>query len=201
MTGANGHRDGDDFTFADIFGPRRGELPARDGHTGELPAITIYADDTPAPYQALTEDTLSTEWENAHPPPVSGKHHHDGTPPAGWDRQVLMVVGIIGDGIQRGRPDTEIIGRGAITLRHDPYAAPGTPLLGECGHVYMVGDGPPDWRTSGATSGMCYDCTLAAPKHAAKPPPPAKAPAAAKPAARRRRPSQARKTVTRPDTP
>jgi hypothetical protein len=54
MTGGSGD---DEFTFEDLFGPRRStELPARDGHTGELPAVPD------APYPALAPDTLDQQW-------------------------------------------------------------------------------------------------------------------------------------------
>jgi hypothetical protein len=54
MTGTSSD---DEFTFEDLFGPRRStELPARDGHTGELPAVYD------APYPDLAPDTLDQQW-------------------------------------------------------------------------------------------------------------------------------------------
>jgi hypothetical protein len=185
VNGVNG--SGDDFPSTHVFGAVRGE-PVHDGHTGELPAV----------YDALTPDTLNTEWDLAHPP--AGEHTIE--PPPVWDQQVLMALGIIGDLVQRGREPKEIVNRAAVALLHDP-GKPGTPLrCTNCSRVYLAGDGPCDWRMAGRADGMCWDCTLAAPKHAAKP-----APAAVKPKApappgttRRQRPSRARKAAINRDT-
>jgi hypothetical protein len=181
MTGINGA--GDDFTFTDLF---RDSRPAQDGDTlAGLPAIT---------YPALDPDTLADEWDTAH-----GEHTIE--PPPVWDQQVLMALGIIGDLVQRGREPAEIVPRAAVALLHDPGKA-GTPLrCTTCSRVYLAGDGVCDWRMAGRSDGPCWECTLAAPKHAAKPAP-VKPKAPAPPGARRTRPSRARKqAITRTDTP
>jgi hypothetical protein len=70
MTGTSGD---DEFTFEDLFGPRRNtELPARDGHTGELPVVY---DETQIPYPDLDPDTLEQVWEASH----GADGHVDGT--------------------------------------------------------------------------------------------------------------------------
>jgi hypothetical protein len=86
---SNGHHDGDDFTFADIFGPRRGELPARDGHTGELPAITGPIPRTPPPSDAEREAAAAAHGYLAEladataPSPIAEVHHDEDDDP--WD--------------------------------------------------------------------------------------------------------------------
>jgi hypothetical protein len=177
MNSSNGEQPEETLTDA-LLGP------ARDGDTGQLPAIT---------YGDLAPDTLEHEWEDTHPPPAGDVGHFTDQPV--WDQQVLMAVGILADLTERGRDPQEAVRRAAVALMHDP-GKPGTPLrCANCPRIYLTGDGPCDWRMAGRTDGMCWECMLAAPRHAPKPAPP-KAPAPPKTAATRaRRPSARRKAA------
>jgi hypothetical protein len=223
---------GDDFPSTHVFGAIRGDLPARDGHTGELP---IVHDATQAPYQDLAPETLDTAWEAAHPPPTGDSEHDDGksldvrAPEDSWEDfqhwQRIRILDMLATAVINGTEPAYAARRTACALvspaafiarihenatfteagsRPPHRAVDGTPMrCSKCQGIYTLGTGEPDWVIAGREDTTCEPCTLAAPKHAAKPATATvKAKAPAPPGTRRTRPSRARKAaITRTDTP